>query len=256
MMSIVFVFLKGRAGNVDAGSGKGPSAPKLYLEATALKNERELWKAKEKYQEIMMNHPNFDQMEKVEKELESVNMEILLSNTVTPKTVIYEIQSGDSLAKIAKKYNTTIEFIKKSNHLQSDIIRVGQKLRIWTGTFNIFVDKSQNVLMLKDGDEVLKVYKVSTGENNSTPVGQFKIIDKLEDPVWFNKGIAVPPDSPQNVLGSRWLGFDLSGYGIHGTVDPDKIGQQVTAGCVRMRNSDVEEIYSLVPEGTQVTIVD
>jgi lipoprotein-anchoring transpeptidase ErfK/SrfK len=76
------------------------------------------------------------------------------------------------------------------------------------------------------------------------------------DPVWFNKGIVVPPESPQNVLGSRWLGFDLSGYGIHGTIEPDTIGQQVTAGCVRMHNKDVEELYNIIPRGTRVAVVD
>jgi len=76
------------------------------------------------------------------------------------------------------------------------------------------------------------------------------------DPVWFNKGVVVPPDSPANVLGSRWLGFDLPGYGIHGTIDAASIGQQVTAGCVRLRNEDIEEIYSLVTIGTEVVVVD
>jgi len=66
----------------------------------------------------------------------------------------------------------------------------------------------------------------------------------------------VPPESPQNVLGTRWLGFDLQGYGIHGTVEPETIGQQVTAGCVRMVNEQVEELYTIVPIGTKVKIVD
>jgi len=111
-------------------------------------------------------------------------------------------------------------------------------------------------LILKVNDEALKVYYVSTGKDNSTPVGDFTITSKLVDPVWFNKGVVVPPDSPQNVLGSRWLGFNLSGYGIHGTVDPDMIGRQVTAGCVRLRNEEVEELYDMLPMGTKVTIVD
>jgi lipoprotein-anchoring transpeptidase ErfK/SrfK len=121
----------------------------------------------------------------------------------------------------------------------------------------VFVDKSQNILILKDGADVVKVYNVSTGANNSSPVGEFTITSKLKDPVWFNKGIVVPPESPANVLGTRWLGFEEApGYGIHGTVEPDKIGQQVTAGCVRMRNEEVEELYSILPMGTKVTIVD
>lgn len=136
------------------------------------------------------------------------------------------------------------------------MIRLGQKLRIWTAPFNIYIDKSQNILILKKGDEAVKVYSVSTGENNSTPIGTFKITDKLPDPVWFNRGVVVPPESPNNVLGSRWLGFDIPGYGIHGTTEPDAIGQQVTAGCVRMRNPEVEELYDMIISGTEVVIVD
>ena len=58
------------------------------------------------------------------------------------------------------------------------------------------------------------------------------------------------------LLGSRWLGFNMPGYGIHGTIEPETIGKQVTAGCVRMRNSDVEELYDILPLGTEVSIVD
>jgi lipoprotein-anchoring transpeptidase ErfK/SrfK len=87
-------------------------------------------------------------------------------------------------------------------------------------------------------------------------VGAFKILVKLENPVWYKAGAVIPPESPDNVLGTRWMGFDLEGYGIHGTVDPDKIGQQVTSGCIRMRNEEVEELYKIVPRGTPVTVVD
>ena len=66
----------------------------------------------------------------------------------------------------------------------------------------------------------------------------------------------MPPESSQNVLGTRWLGFNLSGYGIHGTTEPETIGQQVTAGCIRMRNEDVEELYSIVQLETRVVVVD
>ena len=251
-------FLKGRHGKADAKSAKNIPVQKLYEQAVNLKNNRDLLPAKEIYQKILTEVPDFERIDQVEKELGDLNLEIIVSNVEVPnKTVMHEVQSGESLAKIAKKYGTTVDLIKMSNHLKSDIIRVGQKLRVWLGNFSIFVDKSQNILILKDGDEVVKVYQVSTGENNATPVGTFKIKDKLENPVWFNKGIALPPESPQNVLGTRWMGFDtMPGYGIHGTIEPQTIGQQVTAGCVRMRNEEVEQLYSIVPYGTSVTIVD
>jgi lipoprotein-anchoring transpeptidase ErfK/SrfK len=144
----------------------------------------------------------------------------------------------------------------KSNNLGSDRIAPGSKIKVWTAPFGIVVDKSQNILILKSDEEVIKTYVVSTGINNSTPVGTFKIVNKLKNPTWFKAGAVVPAGSPQNVLGSRWLGFDLAKYGIHGTTDPQSLGKQVTQGCIRMANSEVEELYAIVPEGTEVTIVD
>ncbi|MFA5199950.1 MAG: L,D-transpeptidase family protein [Candidatus Omnitrophota bacterium] len=52
------------------------------------------------------------------------------------------------------------------------------------------------------------------------------------------------------------MGFDLAGYGIHGTTQPQELGKQVTEGCVRLSNQDVEELYTIVPMGTETTIIE
>ena len=251
------MLLRGKKSDVQPVSGEVLSAKQLFVQAEELKDKGEIVEAKQQFQRILSDYPDFTEIEKVQKDLENLSMNLIFSNMEAPnKTVVYEVLTGDTLEKIAKKYGTTIELIKRSNNLNSDVIKISQKLRIWTGKFNVFVDKSQNLLTLKDGEEILKVYQVSTGADNITPVGKFRIESKMVDPVWFNKGVVVPPESPQNVLGSRWLGFDLKGYGIHGTIDPETIGQQVTVGCVRMRNEEVEELFSIVPIGTEVVIVD
>ena len=238
-------------------AASSPSSKELHAQAQQMKKNRDILKARRVYQEILKNHPDAENIDQIQKELETLNMDVIFSTKMLPnKTAMHEVVAGDTLGKMAKKYGTTIELIQKSNNLKSDIIRIGQKLRVWTGKFNMLIDKSQNILILKDGNQVIKVYDVSTGENNSTPVGTFKVTTKLLDPVWFNRGVVVPPESPHNVLGTRWLGFDLPGYGIHGTIDPQTIGNQVTAGCVRMRNEEVEELYSMIPMGTEVFVVD
>jgi lipoprotein-anchoring transpeptidase ErfK/SrfK len=175
---------------------------------------------------------------------------------MTDKDVLYEIQSGNTLISIAKKFGTTVELIKTANSLKSDNIKIRAKLKISKAKYKILVDKSQNVLTLFGDDDVVKVYRVSTGENNCTPVGTFKIVNKIMDPVWYTERAVVPAESPENVLGSRWMGFNLAGYGIHGTVSPEKIGQQATKGCIRMLNAEVEELYTIIPAGTEVTIMD
>ena len=229
----------------------------LYKRAIDHKKNYEKLKAKEIYQKILSDYSDFENIESVQKELEDLNIEIITSSVETPQTVIHDVQSGDTLGKLAKKYGTTIELIKMRNDLKSNVIRIGQRLSIWMGSFNIFVDKSQNIFMLRNNDEIVKTYTVSTGKDVSvTPIGEFIIVNKLIDPVWFNKGVILPPESPANVLGSRWMGFDLSGYGIHGTIYPETIGSHETAGCVRMHNEDVEEIFSMVPRGIKVVIVE
>ena len=236
--------------------GSSTEAAVLYQKAMELQEKNDLLEAKTIYDQIMNEHFDFDQIEDVQKNLEDLNMKIILSNVQTPKTVIHIVEKGDSLGKIGQKYNCTIALIKKSNNLKNDVIRLNQRLRIWTGEFSVLVDKSQNTLILKAGDEIVRTYTVSTGENNSTPVGIFVIETKLVDPVWFKSGAIIPPDSSKNVLGTRWMGFDIAGYGIHGTTEPEALGQQVTAGCVRMRNDEVEGLYDLLPFGTKVTVVD
>lgn len=230
----------------------------LLAQADKYQSENNKLKAKEVYTQILSDYPDYDKIQDIQDGLGDLNLSIITTNVPAPQTLLHEVVPGDSLGKLAKQYNTTKELIKKTNVLKSDVIRVGQKLRIWNAPFNVLVKKGQNILMLKTGDEVLKVYHVSTGANNITPVGTFKIATKLANPVWFKPGGApVPPESPENVLGTRWMGFDTDPhYGIHGTTQPDKIGQQVTAGCVRMINAQVEELYDLLPMGTQVVIQD
>lgn len=239
---------------------KRPEAPHPLAQdsnkAQELEVKGSLQEAKSAYQKLINDFPASVEIVNWQKKIEDLNIKSLFSPLVTPKSVLYEVKPGDTLDKIAKGFKTTVELIMKSNSLSSDKIIPGRKLKIWTAPFSVVVDKSQNILMLKTDEEIIKTYVISTGSNNSSPVGTFKIVNKLPNPTWFKAGAVVPAESPQNILGSRWMGFDLTGYGIHGTTDPKNLGKQVTQGCVRMSNSEVEELYTIIPVGTEVTIVD
>ncbi|MDD5225970.1 MAG: L,D-transpeptidase family protein [Candidatus Omnitrophica bacterium] len=181
---------------------------------------------------------------------------VLFSKEVDADSILYTVKPGDSLYVLARKNHTTVDFIKKLNGLKSDNIYPRMKLKIHTAPFSIQVDKSKNILVLYSNGEAVKKYSVATGKKNCTPVGEFKITDKLVHPTWFKTGAILPPGSPENALGTRWMGFDKPAYGIHGTIEPKSIGTQASEGCIRMLNEDVEELYSLVPVGTKVTIQD
>ena len=98
---------------------------------------------------------------------------------------------------------------------------------------------------------------MATGKYNCTPTGTFKIVEKLKDPDWYKPGEGIiPAKSPKNILGTRWLGLSEEGYGIHGGAKPKDLTKQVTDGCIRMTNTDAEELFTILPRGTEVTIVD
>lgn len=230
---------------------------RVYFElATAYENKNDTVKARSIYQIILKKYQGIENISEVQDKLGKLNIAVLFSRTVTSKDTLYEVQPGDTLINIAKKFGTTVELIKLANSLKSDKIQARAKLKISKVKYKILVDKSQNILTLLGDDDVVKVYRVSTGENNCTPTGNFKIVNKIVDPVWYAEKAIVPAESPENVLGSRWMGFNLPGYGIHGTISPEKIGEQATKGCVRMINAEVEELYNIIPVGTEVTIVD
>lgn len=253
----VFVALGVKKINSGASFTGNSSARNLFNQARQLEAKGSLFEAKLLYQKLVNDFPESPKVADLEKRAEEINVKLLFSPVITPQSILYQIKPGDTLDKIARFYKTTTELIMKSNNITNQsLIIPGSKIKIWNVPFNILVNKSQNILLLKSDEEIFKTYIVSTGKNNCTPTGTFKVVNKLPHPTWFKAGAIVPAQSPENVLGTRWMGFDLAGYGIHGTTEPKDLGKQVTQGCVRLSNSDVEELYSIIPVGTEVTIIN
>ncbi|MGF9946249.1 L,D-transpeptidase [Priestia megaterium] len=100
--------------------------------------------------------------------------------------------------------------------------------------------------------------KVVTGKTwEKTPVGFFKVVNKIKNRPYYNGNIA--GGDSRNPLGKRWLGLNANGtygdtYGIHGNNDENSIGKYVSQGCARMHNVDIEKLYDKVQVGTPVAI--
>ncbi len=232
-----------------------------YIDEALLKTaeiylkEGDILQAEKVYKRIVRDYSNSNSIALAQKALGQTRIKLLFSSIKTEDSQIYEVRPGDTLSSIAAEFNTTVELLMKSNQFSSDLIRPGMKMKIPAVEYSLLVDKSQNIITLKSGEEIVQTYLISTGSPiHATPVGKFKITTKLVNPSW--RGI--PPEDPKNILGSRWMGFEppYSEYGIHGTTDPKSIGKNITQGCIRMRNSDIEELYAIVPIGSEVTIIE
>ena len=205
--------------------------------------------------------------------LTEINQELVFSAAVVagdPMTETYEIVSGDRLSRLPGKLGLAVDWrlLARINAIPDpNKIRLGQKIKVVRGPFHAVVDKSDYRLDLYAGppeDEGAWVYirsfRVGLGEGDSTPTGSFvvKRQSKLINPHWVNPrtGERFDKDDPDNPIGERWIGIEglgadavKTGYGLHGTIEPESIGQQKSMGCVRMHGSDVELVYEVLVEG-------
>lgn len=188
-----------------------------------------------------------------------------------PEKDTYIIKSGDNLTKIAYRNNTTVQALQRMNNLPdtTSTVHPGQALQFIKGTWSIWVSKSQFLLELYLDEKLYRIYRISTGRQDRTPACTFVINQKLMYPAWTYNGKSIPYGDPENILGTRWIGLKpidedklgYTGYGIHGTTEPEKIGQAASLGCVRMLNEEVEELFDFIPSSyanlnITVTIVE
>ena len=200
--------------------------------------------------------------------INEANKVFMNSKAPCPEKKFYTVKKGDALTTIAYRNQSTVGGLQRMNELNrtSALIIPGDKFSYISGTWSIRVSKSRFRLMLMLDGKLYRIYQISTGRQDRTPAGTFVIKDKAINPAWTPPGKSIPYGDPQNILGTRWMGLrpkegtdqNLTGYGIHGTTEPDTIGSAASLGCIRMRNEEVEELFDFIPlpsEKNQTVVV-
>ena len=128
----------------------------------------------------------------------------------------------------------------------------------------VVVDTPNKFLYLVEGNGRAKRYGIGVGRPGFTWAGTHTVSAKKEWPDWR------PPDEmlqrqpylpkymaggPNNPLGARALYLGSTLYRIHGSNEPWTIGQNVSSGCIRMRNEDVTDLYDRVKVGAKVKVM-
>jgi len=122
-------------------------------------------------------------------------------------------------------------------------------------TRRIVVSLEDRKLALVEDGAVKKVYTVAVGKPSTpSPAGTFSIERRVANPVYHHDGKTVKP-GPRNPVGTRWMGLNKAGYGIHGTNEPKSIGKAASHGCIRMAKADLEELYGMVHVGDTVELI-
>jgi lipoprotein-anchoring transpeptidase ErfK/SrfK len=184
---------------------------------------------------------------------------LLLKNfrpLVTPAQVGLRIEQGPTTALLADElaHGTRAPIRVPAKMLAPQTASIGPVIVIRRGS---------NLLTLYRGDHYVRQFHVATGQAiYPTPLGRFQIVVRWKNPTWYPptqdawaKGLKPVPPGPNNPLGTRWMGLDAPGVGIHGTDEPASIGYSESHGCIRMLVPDAEWLFDHVTVGTPVFIV-
>ena len=127
----------------------------------------------------------------------------------------------------------------------------------------IVITRGANNLKLYTGRRLVRTFRVATGQSiYPTPAGVWRVANKQRNPWWYPptyddwaKGLKPVPPGPGNPLGTRWMGLNATGVGIHGTDADTSIGYSASHGCIRMHVPDAEWLFQRVAVGTPVVIL-
>jgi lipoprotein-anchoring transpeptidase ErfK/SrfK len=129
------------------------------------------------------------------------------------------------------------------------------------GTIVINTGERRLYLVLSNGQALS--YGIGVGRDGFRWSGTHRITAKKEWPSWTPPAqmLRRRPDLPRhmnggvdNPLGARAMYLGSTLYRIHGSNEPETIGQAVSSGCFRMTNEDVTDLYSRVGVGTTVVV--
>lgn len=146
------------------------------------------------------------------------------------------------------------------------INRIPRETVNFSGNFapgTIVVETKERRLYLVRGDGTALRYGIGVGRDGFRWGGVHRITQKKEWPSWTppSQMLRRRPDLPRhmaggeaNPLGARAMYLGSTLYRIHGSNEPETIGQAVSSGCFRMTNDDVKDLYDRVAVGTTVVV--
>jgi L,D-transpeptidase ErfK/SrfK len=187
------------------------------------------------------------------------------------------VAAGDTLSSLGSRFGIDPATIARDNARAPDApLRVGEVLRLdnrhiipaFTPGTTLLVNVPQRMLFFA-AERGVTAFPVGVGRAGwPTPLGTFSIVSKEVDPTWDvpesireearRAGRSLPakvPPGPNNPLGAYWIGLSVGSIGIHGTNAPTSVYHAVTHGCIRLRASDIEALFSQVEVGAGGTLV-
>ncbi len=186
--------------------------------------------------------------------LDALSREVIYS----PRHLVQEAYTavpGDTVESLALKHQITPELLNAINGLgSSKVLLNGSRVKVLSGPFRAQVSLSRHELTVFMGELYAGRFPVSFGTDPTPVEGTYEVIDRRRDRTYYGTGGKVIGASDhRNPYGGYWinLGQDLC---IHGT--PEMASDDLEgAGCISLAPLDAADVYNILAQSSQVSIV-
>lgn len=207
----------------------------------------------------------------------TIHAEVYNADKVIGALEKYPVKKNDSLIEIGRTFGVGYNAITDANpDLDPFVPGTGAIVVVPTSwvvphagsTEVIVINLSEMRLYYffsTQGSRSVATFPIGIGsEGNNTPMGEFRVVEKIINPVWHvPRSIKkqkpwlpdVVPPGPDNPLGTHAIRLSSGTVLIHGTNKPWGVGRKVSHGCIRLYPEDIPRLFSLVNTGTRVSIV-
>ncbi|NLF30301.1 MAG: L,D-transpeptidase family protein [Planctomycetes bacterium] len=179
----------------------------------------------------------------------------------------YRVKGGDVLERIVEREKLYVPWqgIARINRIDDPSkLQLNQRLKLVTGPFDAIITKHAYTLDLYHHGMFVTSFRIGLGQNGSTPTGRWLVRDRVPAATWTppagsDQTAPIECGQPGYPLGrdGLWIALQgleqanemVSGFGIHGTDEPDSIGRQASLGCIRLGDADIALLFDLLYRG-------
>jgi LysM repeat protein len=166
----------------------------------------------------------------------------------------FTVSPGETLEGLANRFHISPEVLARINLMgESKVVLAGTQLKVLNGPFRGDVNLTRGELTLFLGDLYAGRFPISIGKDPAPSEGTYQIVDRRRDRTYYGANSQIlPATDPRNPYGGYWmsLGQDLCIHGSPSSAAPEL----ASAGCISLAPLDAREVYSLLTQGSQVSI--
>ncbi len=165
-----------------------------------------------------------------------------------------EVQQGETLERIAQRYNVPWQLLAKINGIDDpNSLRPGERLKVVRGPFSAVISLEKHTLTLMLNNAYAGRFPIGIGQDFPPPEGQYFMNDKLQDPIYYGPGRTIDRGDPYNPLGRRWLGLGVSSASTARTI-PATLAAATSPGSISMADRDIDDVFDILSEGSKVVV--